>query len=108
MRTRNGSRQPARCPGLGQQTPLRGESSGDGGEGGGERGLHGIADDLVEMTAVAGDGLPQDGVVPGIRRGHGIWEIAPEARAPLQIGEEEGHGAAGPLNHQVPRIANVS
>lgn len=70
--------------------------------------MHGIADDFVKVTAVAGDGLVHDGVMARISNGHGIWEITPQARASLQIGKEEGNGAAGPFIHEVPWIANDS
>ena len=97
---------PELAPILGHERPLRGDGGSQGVGSGGEGRLDGVADRLEPDAVVGGDGLVEQGEVALHRAEHGRCVLLPTPGAPLDVGEQEGDGAAGKLGHGI-RSATV-
>ena len=86
-------------PFLGEQRALGVERGGDGGRGGGKRGLHCVADRLEVDAAMGRDGRIQKREMALNGRRHCRPVPLPELGAALDVGEEEGDGAARQVSH---------
>src|SRR5215212_5812192 len=93
----NSKRAIHRRPALRCQRPLCVEGRGYGIRSGGEGGLDGIADGFEEHAVVCLDCRPQERVVVLDRRRHRRLVPLPERSTALDVGEEEGDGAAGEI-----------
>src|SRR3970282_2270132 len=65
--------------------------------------LNRSAGELVNLPAVAGNGLVQDLVVPSEGIFHRRSVLLPKRRAALNLGEQEGHRAAGQRSNNLTR-----
>jgi hypothetical protein len=81
-------------PGLAGDPALRFESGGDSLSGPLEDGAEGVAGGREHAPAAGLDRVPQDGVVARQGRTHPLGALLPEARAALDVGEEEREGGA--------------
>ena len=81
------------APRLGDQAALRGEARRRRVDRAGEDRHHPVAGRLDHRAAGSLDGVAQDRVVPAEGDLHAVRELLPQARAALQVGEQEGQGS---------------
>jgi hypothetical protein len=70
--------------------------------------VEGIANHLDDVTVVGGNGGADEGFLAAVGRGHGGGVLFPEARAALDVGEQEGPDPGGDFSHYGPRGASVA
>jgi hypothetical protein len=93
---------PGLSPAFLGQGSLRGQGGAKGICGSEESRLDGIADVLIEEAVVILNRCAEEIVMARHGCTHRVWVTLPKSRAPFDVSEEKGDGAAGQLRHGMP------